>query len=277
MARTIIDIQNEVYAKIAADPTLPSSISKSAMYRIFTFIICYAIWIVESLFDTHKQEVDAIIEAKMPHRPSWYRTKALEFQYGFNLITDTDNFDNTGYTAEQIEASKIIKYCAVPKGKAQKYIKIATEVGGVLSPINDLQKAAFQAFMDEISDWGVDYFIVNNPPDILLLDMDVYVNPLVLNANGMSIVNGNYPIQDAILEYMKNLPFNGELVLFDLGSKIKSVDGVDFPGTINAQSQINDIGTGNYLDPQPITEKTVPESGYFTIPNFNNIRYVVQS
>jgi hypothetical protein len=107
MARTITDIQNEIYAKIAADPTLPSSISNSAIYRRFTFIICYAIWLLESLFDTHKKEVDTIIDEKMPHRASWYRTKAKAFQYGFALIPDTDKYNNTGFTPEQIEASKI--------------------------------------------------------------------------------------------------------------------------------------------------------------------------
>jgi hypothetical protein len=46
-----------------------------------------------------------------------------------DLIADTDQFDNTGYTPEQIEASKIIKYAAVTESDAESrlIIKVATE------------------------------------------------------------------------------------------------------------------------------------------------------
>lgn len=275
MARTITDIQNEIYAKIAADPTLPNSISQSAAYRRYTFIISYAIWLLEALFDTHKQEVDSIIEAKMPHRLSWYRTKALAFQYGFDLIQDTDKYDNTGYTDEEIEATKVIKYSAVTKSGGQLRIKIATETAGVLAPIEPEVKDAFDFYIDEIADAGVNYLVINLLPDILLLNIQIYRDPLVLDANGMSILNANYPVQDAINEYMKELPFNGELVLFDLETKLKGVEGVKIPHIVNAESQSINIDTNEYNDPAPINVRTVPVSGYFTIPNFDNVTYVV--
>lgn len=275
MARAIIDIQNEVYAKIAADPILPNSISNSSIYRRFTFIICYIIWVVESLFDTHNQEINAIIEAKFPHRTSWYKTKSLAFQYGFDLIRDTDKYDNTGFTDEEIEASKVIKYSAVTKSGGQLRIKIATETAGVLTPIAPEVKTAFDAYIEDVADAGVNYLVVNLLPDILLLNMQIFINPLVLDANGMSILNGNYPVQDAINEFMKELPFNGELVLFDLETKIKAAEGVVIPNIINAESQAIDINTNQYQDAEPINVKTIPVSGYFKIPNFDNVNYVV--
>lgn len=277
MARTITSIQQEQFSNIAADENLAglTSTSKVSIWRLFVFVVAYSIWILENLFDTHKQEVDAIIEAKMPHRPSWYRTKAKEFQYGFDLIEDTDNFDNTGYTSEQIEASKIIKYSAVTKNGGQLLIKIASEVGGVLAPITTPQKAAFDAYIEEIADCGVKYLVINKQPDILLLTLQVFYDPLVLNENGMSIVYGNYPVQEAIQEYMKELPFNGELVLAHLVDKLQLVEGVRIPNIVNAETQIYDAGTDAYLAAQPITVKTVPDSGYFTVPNFDNVTYVV--
>lgn len=279
MARTIQAIQQQIFDNIAADENLQelNSTSKVAIYRLFAFIVSYCAWLLETLFDTGKAEIATLIEQDKAHRPSWYKKKALAFQFGFDLIFDTDLYDNTGYTDDQIEDSKIIKYCAVPKSKGQKAIKIATEVGGVLAPVTELQKTAFEAYMDEISDWGVDYVVVNQLPDVLLLNFDVYIDALVLDSNGMSILNGNYPVQEAILEFMKELPFNGELILFDLETKIKKVPGVTIPNIVNAESQTIDVATGNYLPAQPITVKTIPESGYFTVPNFNNVRYVVQN
>lgn len=238
-------------------------------------LLSYFMFLLEQIFDTHKKEVDDIIEAKMPHRPSWYRTKAKAFQYGFDLIEDSDKYDNTGFTNDVIEASKIIKYSAVTQNGGQLLIKIAAENGGVLAPITAPQKAAFDAYVAEIADCGVKYIVVNNQPDILLLNMQIYRDSLVIDENGMSILKGNYPVQDAILEYMKELPFNGELVLAHLVDKLQQVEGVRIPHIVNAESQIIDLNTNEYLPPQPINVKTVPESGYFTIPNFDNVSYVV--
>ncbi|MFV8370875.1 nucleotidyltransferase [Flavobacterium sp. LB2P74] len=277
MARSIGVIQNEMLDSITADENLAglNSQSKVSIYRLIVFIVAFSIWVLENLFDTHKKEVDDIIEAKMPHRPSWYRTKAKAFQYGFALITDTDNYNNTGYTYDQVLNSKIIKYAAVTPSAGQILIKIATEAAGVLAPITPEQKASFDAYILEIADCGVKYIVVNHLPDILLLNLQIFRDPLVLDSTGMSILNGNYPVQDAINEYMKELPFNGELVLAHFIDKLQKAEGVVIPHLVNAESQAIDINTNAYLDAEPINVKTVPVSGYFTIPNFDNVSYVV--
>lgn len=287
MARNRIDIKLEMTTAFMANETLASTygftlgalfaneFSIVSFENILFDIISYCVFLLEQLFDTHKKEVDDILEQKFPHRPSWYRSKALAFQYGFDLITDSDKYNNTGFTDEVIQASKIIKYSAVTQNAGQLLIKIASESGGVLAPITLPQKAAFDAYIQEIADCGVKYIVVNNLPDILLLNLQIFCDPLVLDANGMSILNGNKPVEEAILEYMKELPFNGELVLAHLVDKLQLVEGVRIPNIVSAQSKVIDLSTGDYIDPQPITVKTVPESGYFTIPNFDNVSYVV--
>ncbi|MDX6187996.1 nucleotidyltransferase [Flavobacterium sp. Fl-318] len=277
MARTIQVIQQQIFDGIAADENLSglNSTSKVAIYRLFAFVVSYCAWTLEILFDTHKLEVSEIIGQKFPHRASWYGSKAKAFQYGFDLIHDTDQYDNTGFTDDQIEASRIIKYSAVTQSAGQLLIKIATETAGVLSPISVPQKASFDAYISEIADCGVKYLVVNHLPDILLLEIQLFCDPLVLNDKGMSILNGNYPVQDAIQEFMKNLPFNGEIILFDLETKLKTVEGVKIPNLISAKSQAINLSTGLYEEPEPIDVKTIPVSGYFTIPNFDNISYVV--
>lgn len=183
MARTIQSIQKEMFDAIASNENLVelNSSSKVAIFRLFVFVVSFSIWVLETLFDTHKKEVDDIIEAKMPHRPSWYRTKAKAFQLGFDLIEDSDKYDNTGFTDDVIEASKIIKYSAVTQNGGQLLIKIAAENDGVLTPITAPQKAAFDAYISEIADCGVKYIVVNNQPDILLLNMQIYRDSLVID------------------------------------------------------------------------------------------------
>ncbi|MCK8143216.1 nucleotidyltransferase [Flavobacterium sp. I-SCBP12n] len=287
MARNRADIKLEMTTAFMANETLAAiygfpvgslfvnEFSKVSFENQMFDLFAYFMFLLEQLFDTHKKEVDAIIEEKMPHRASWYRFKAKAFQYGFALIQDSDKYNNAGFTVDQIEASKIVKYSAVTQSAGQLLIKVATESGGVLSPISSPQKASFDAYIAEIADCGVKYIVINNLPDILILTMQIYRDPSVIDPQGMSIVNGNYPVQDAILEFMKDLPFNGELVLAHLVDKLQNVEGVKIPHIINAESQIVDINTGLYLPLQPINVKTVPESGYFTIPNFDNVSYVV--
>lgn len=287
MARTRTLIKLEMTTAFMANETLAvkygftvgalfaDEFSIVSFENILFDIISFSIFLLEQIFDTHKKEVEDILEQKMPHRPSWYRTKAKEFQYGFDLIEDSDKYDNTGFSIDQIEASKIIKYSAVTESAGQLLIKIASESNGVLSPITPAQKESFDAYIVEIADCGVRYIVVNSKPDILNLTMQIFRDSLVLDENGMSILNGNFPVREAILEYMKELPFNGELVLAHLVDKLQQVPGVKIPHVINATSQIIDINTGEYLPAQPITVKTVPESGYFSITAFNNIAYVV--
>jgi hypothetical protein len=287
MARTLIDIKNEMTSSFMANEKnanaygfAPGSVFNDE-FSIVSFeniqydIVAFSIWVLENLFDTHRKEVDTIIDEKMPHRASWYRTKAKAFQYGFALIPDTDKYNNTGFTPEQIEASKVIKYAAVTQSAGQILIKIATEVNGVLSPIAPEVKAAFEAYVLEIADCGVKYFIVNHLPDILLLNLKIFRDPLVLDSSGMSILNGNYPVQDAINEYMKELPFDGELVLAHLIDKLQKAEGVVIPHLVNAESQSIDINTNVYNPAAPINVKTIPVSGYFKIPNFDKVSYVV--
>ncbi|MBF2708789.1 nucleotidyltransferase [Flavobacterium soyangense] len=298
MARTINVIQQEMLTRITADENLAglNTTSKTAIWRLMVFVVAFSIWVLENLFDTHKKEVNDIIEAKMPHRPSWYRTKALAFQYGFDLLTarnefglleDTDKFDNTGYTPEQIEASKVIKYAAVTKSGGQLFIKIATETAGVLAPIAPEVKTAFVAYMDDVADCGVKYLVVNHLPDRLILGMQIYRNPLVLKEFGMDIRTAKYPVEDAIKAYMKQLPFNGELVLAHLVDKLQQVEGVVITHIYNATFQAIDISTGLYNAPELIDVKTVPVAGYFDVGsinestgefesgNFSSVSYVV--
>jgi hypothetical protein len=277
MARSINEINTQILNAIASNDNLQelNTTSKVAIYRLLAYIVASAILLHEVIFEQHTKEINSTISTDKAHRASWYRKMALAFQFGFPLIPDTDQYNNTGYTEDQIKASKIIKYAAVTKAGGQILIKIATETAGVLAPINQAQKTAIDAYFEEIADCGVKYIVVNHFPDILLLNINIYRNPLVLTDTGMSIVYGNYPVQDAINEHMKALPFNGELVLAHLIDKLQQAEGVVIPHLVNAESQAIDINTNVYKDAVPINVKTIPESGYFTIPNFDNIRYVV--
>lgn len=279
MARTIQDIQQEILTAKDNEPALAelNSTSKVAVWRLWVYIMAFAIHTLERIFDQHKKEVSEALSELKPHTARWYRNKALAFQYGFDLIEDSDKFDNAGSTEEQIATSKIVKYSAVTESNTESrlIVKIATEQGGELQPISTGQKASFEAYMNEIKDAGVKITTINYLPDILKLHMKIYRDPLVLNENGMSILTGEKPVEKAIKEYLKQLPFNGELVLAHLVDALQKVEGVRIPHINLAESKWIDAGVNDYGSFQPIEVKTIPVSGYFKIENFDNISYVV--
>ena len=279
MARTIEQINNEIIKAKESEPALAglTSTSKVAIWRLWAYITAFVIWTLEKIFDEHKREVSEALSELKPHTARWYRNKALAFQYGFDLLEDSDKFDNTGYTEDEINNSKIVKYSAVTESETESrlIVKIATEQSGELQPISQGQKASFDAYINEIRDAGVRITTINYLPDILKLQMKIYRDPLVLDENGQSILTGEKPVEKAIKEYFKKLPFNGELVLAHLVDALQQVEGVKIPHIILAESKWIDAGVNDYGNYQPIEVKTIPISGYFKIENFNGIEYVV--
>lgn len=277
MARSIQDIQQLIYAQKAQEPALESlnSTSKVAIWRLWVYIISVAIWSLEKLFDLHRTDIDKRLTELKPHTARWYRSKALAFQYGFGLSLDSDKYNNQWFTEEQIEASKIIKYSAVveSKNEGRLIIKIAGEQGEQLQPITERQKQAFEAYLQEIKDAGVRLSVVNYQPDILHLQMKIVYDPLVLDSNGQSITNATNPVETAIKDYLKHLPFNGELVLAHLIDALQQAEGVKIPHLVLAQSK-NITSSGEYGAFETIEISKIPTAGYFTIDNYNDITYI---
>ena len=107
------------------------------------------------------------------------------------------------------------------------------------------------------------------------MDLQINYDPLVLSSNGQHLINANYPVVDAIKAYMKELPFNGELVLAHLVDKLQQVEGVLIPTIMSASTSWIDENTNSYGDAIGISVKAIPVSGYFKVESFENIKYVV--
>ena len=282
MARTLEIIIAEMIANKEAELGLAglTSTSKVSIWRLMIYVVAFAVWSLEILFDQHKDEVNSILTQLKPHTARWYRNKALAFQYGFDLYPDTDVFVNEGKTPEQIEASKIIKYSAVTEAtnESRLIIKIATEdSNGELSPISEAEKESFDAYVDETRDAGVKVTIINYLPDILRLTLKIYYDPLVLTSEGVAITGinaGKKPVEIALKEFMKELDFDGKLILSALVDKLQETEGVKIPHLVNAASSWIDDNGNYYATFENIAVKKIPVSGYFKIENFNNIEYI---
>ncbi len=91
----------------------------------------------------------------------------------------------------------------------------------------------------------------------------------------MHIVNGNFPVQDSINNFLKNLPFDGELSVQKLESAILASEGVEDLQTNLVESKWIDPTVNGYGVYQPVNMSTIPKSGRFKVDNFNGLQYII--
>ncbi|RXK57577.1 nucleotidyltransferase [Lacibacter luteus] len=282
MARTIAEIHNEIIAAVQADATLGAeltSTSRVSKWRTWSYIVSFAIWVHEKLFDLFKQEVSETIATLKPHTAKWYASKALAYQHGFPLKEDSDQFDNTGYTDTQIEESRVVAYAAVVEqtdqyGRVFLRIKLARINGGDLAPLTAPQLAGVQEYFARIKDAGVKLVIESIAADSIKMNWRIYYDPLILDSTG-SRTDGTAAdvVKNAIKDYLKNLPFNGVYVLQYHIDALQQVEGITIPIIDLAQTKYGLLPFTN------VNVKTTPDSGYLRFADDAdlNITYIAQT
>ncbi len=273
MARSINEIQESILESINSDTELNAlevlttnekdnltSSSKVAIWRLFVFVISVSFWTIEKLFDTLKQEIEELLYLLKPHKPSWYRKKVLDFQFGQEL-NEKDYYDNTNLTVKQIEDAKVVKYAAVVEINSILYIKVAAQQDAIRVRLSDDQEAALIQYIKLIRDAGVKVRLVNRDADLLKLEIDAYYNPLEIDANGARLDGSdNEPLQNKLQQYLKEFEFNGELVLTKLTDQLQQVQGIEMPVIKNASYKF-----GNQVDWTEINETYQSDAGHMKI------------
>lgn len=267
MARPLKEYRDIILAQFAGDPVLAplfTSTSAVALFRLIAGIVGWFGWTIDSLHDTFKIEVDEIIATKKPHSERWYAVKALAFQLGFALDWESDVYDNTGVSEDLVEASKIIKYAAVREQVRGLRIKVAKLVGTDLGPLSNVELDAFTQYMRVIKDAGVKLFISSTVADQLLLGLVIRYDPLVLNSNGARLDGVTAtPVKDAIIEFLKNLPFNGVFSVQKLIDAIQNVEGVIDVAITAVQTKYG------LLPFTTVNISVIPDSGYLRMEDAN--------
>ena len=286
MNKTFVQILEELLTAKNSNATL-SSInlsSKTSIWRQFLEVVAWAIFNFQLAVNLHLQEIQDLIANQKVFNLRRYQKETLRFQYGFDLLEDSDEFKTTFLvngveteaTEEQIEAYKVIKYAAcnrvISDGKVRIILKIAPENMDEILP--DEVMTAFGRYIEEIAPAGDNVRFVNYLPDMLRFAFKIKYDPKVLLSNGMHIVNANYPVQDAINTFLQNLPFNGELSIQKLETAILSAEGVDDLQTLSIETKwiTPGVGYGYY---QPVAMSVIPESGRFKIEDFSGLQYIV--
>lgn len=232
MARTIDDIQTQIIEAVQAEPALSTlnSSSVTAIWRLWTRVVAFAIAALENLFDLYRDEVDSNIALMKPHTARWYQFKSLAYLHGFDLIEGKDTFDVTGVDESVVEDARIIAAAAAVESGGILTLKANKEVDGGLVPLSTDEYDGFAAYWSEIKDAGVDLQILSFQADKMVLQIDIYYDPLILGSSGQRLDGSvNEPVKSAIEAFLKNLPFNGQFVRAHLVDRLQAVEGVFVP------------------------------------------------
>ncbi|PCI11859.1 MAG: hypothetical protein COB73_00705 [Flavobacteriaceae bacterium] len=304
MARSINDIQQSILDAKASSTDLNAlevlttdekntlanvdSSSKVAIWRLFVWIIAFAIWQLEKLWDIFKSLIDLLIKNTRVHTRYWYRDKALEFRYGQDLIIETDKYNDTGLTQEQIDTSKIIKHASVSKivinGYGALKVKLAKETAGEKVKLDSTELSAANYYLNEIADAGTTVLSVSLDHDDLKLEVIVYYDPLVLDVQGRRLDGTNdTPVINEINTHLNSIDFDGEFFPAELEKDIRAnVEGVNRRATSIRKSWSkfggHDYTTIGTVGVGLIDEIRAPESGYLKLDEAELvITYVARS
>jgi hypothetical protein len=182
--------------------------SKASLESIMFYNDAYRALLIEELFKHNLEMMDEKIRNQRVHTLGWYRTTALEFQYGKEFREDLAEYDNAGMTDEEIEAQRIIKKCSVTKAETYEPTLIV-KVHKADGKLGANEKTAFEAYMADKADAGVHVSIISENADRLVLYVTIRYDAMLMDGNGMRFSDGKSPVQDAVKSHLNNLEFNG--------------------------------------------------------------------
>ena len=238
--------------------------SQVAIWRLWAFLLALAIATHENLFDLFKVEVQTIANNAAVGTVGWYVKQVYDFQYSDILV-----YVGTKYQyATQNNTLKIVKRCAIEeRGDGVLRFKVAKLNNGNLEGLNQSTEIpALVSYLKKIRFAGTRFVVFTNNGDLLHLFYTIYYDPIIAQANVQAFV------EQAIQDYIQNLPFNGELLLSKLTDKIQLVTGVKDVVFASAAASFSGA-TFNSFD-----RFYIADGGYFKIdPNLplsNSIQYI---
>lgn len=262
MARTVTEIKESLAADFMRNEAAASAyeftpgdnfterFSKVSVENVLFYVVACAVWVLECLFDAHTADVDSRIDEILPHRPKWYRDKALRFMKGKVLLPDSDEYDTSTMSEEEIAATRVVKHAVAVESRETSIltVKVAGESDGRRAPLDEETVQQLEAYFAEIKDAGVRINVVNKEGDPFSCEVDIYYDAMLTPE---TVKND---CEAAIKSYIENIPFNGEYTNMAHVDTLQGVDGVKVV-------ELTRASTGGAA----INARYVPDAGYFRV------------
>ena len=224
MARTFSEIDNELLTAQQSHPELAAlnTASATGVHRLWRFVIATCAATLETLWDRHTAEVDAIVARAAVGTPGWYADRAREFQKDDGTLAVQAN-GAIAYATNNPEARIITQATAKENAQTAKlFIKVAKAgvSAGTLAALSNAELIEVKGYFDRISFAGTRLEVVSRVADRLQITGTVYYDPL------LDLPTVKAAVQNAARTYLTALDFDGQVYVSKLTDYLQAVPGV---------------------------------------------------
>jgi hypothetical protein len=224
MARTAPEIDNELSAAQAGYPELVAldSPSATALHQLWRYVVRQCALTLETLWDRHTTEVNAIVARAAVGTAGWYADRAKEFQKDDGSLAVQPS-GAIGYAINN-PASRIITQ-ATAKENAQSgklFVKVAKAgaTAGTLAALSPAELVEVRGYFDRIRFAGTRLEVVSRDADRLQVSGVVYYDPL------LDLATVQAAVQAASVSYLAALDFDGQVYVSRFTDFLQAVPGV---------------------------------------------------
>jgi hypothetical protein len=267
MARTIQIIYDALVAdkETRAELSGLTSTSRTALWRMWLWIVAAAMHVHEQLWDAFKSEVEDIAARAIPGSLRWYADRAKEFQLGFNLVFDLASYRYfyLDTTSDSALASRIIAQVSVQEVFGSTFngvrVKVAKADGDDLEPLSNEELTAFEYYMHRLRFAGVAMDVISRDAD------DVKANLRIFYDGVLPLTQVEEAIETSLKAYLKAIPFDGLLNRNALVDALQSMTEVIDVEVLNLQAKPN--GSSSWSE---VVRNYSPVSGYYALAGIGN-------
>lgn len=262
MVQTIEEIEEVIDNEVSIRRPDLTSTSKLAVWQNWKYIVSFIVNLFQKENKAFEEEMDEKAKLYQVTNLQWYRQITLDFLYGKALVWNDDimRFEQLLDEGENSEDFKIVDYCAAVKTPGKVRIKVAKNISNTPGQLTTPEKDAIESYLLKMQGASDVIELVNNVADDIRIEIDVYVDPLLIDkSNGELHADGTSPVDEAIDNYLKNLEFNGAFVLTKFDDAIQSAQGVIDIKRVSIESR---FGVAAYED---IDVQLIADAGYFKI------------
>lgn len=268
---SVQDYTNDMIAQKESNEALAvaNSTSKVSVWRNILYVVAYIANFNKELQDIHKQEVIALIDAQKHTNLNYYREVVFNYRDGHSFDTETLAYIGS-YTDEEIEAAKIVKRAAAQavtvNGIKKIFLKLATlDTDNNLTAIDAdiLQRINNHIFINAPA--GTNFEAISNRADELKLEIDVYIDPQILQQNGDRVDGSeNAVVANVVNNFFadENFKFDGEFIIAALEDAIQNTDGIESRAANIKVAQANHTVPAVW---EEIVDRYTAYSGYYKV------------
>lgn len=233
MAREISVIQKQIINSVQADsnlydPTNPdttkqglTSLSKTAIWNLWTYIIAVSISLFEQVLDIYKASIETDISLAAVGTAKWIQQQCFLFQWSATTpqVVQLNTTTFSPYYPVVNEDLRIVTQAAVTTTPNKlALIKVANNSVALTSP----QQDALRSYLDFINFAGVYFQLRSVDADFIMLGYDIYFDGQYSSSIQSSVTT-------AITNFLSTSNFNnfnGTTTLLNIQDVIQAVPGV---------------------------------------------------